>query len=263
MIGLGLRRAMQGWDLPALGVDFVEVAPENWLRRDRAPLHALRAAGVSVRLHGVSLNLGGTAPLNGAFLRQVRALMDELQTPFYSDHLAASGDAHQLYDLFPVPFTAQEAQRVGDRIAQAQDLLGHTMAVENATWYTNHGPMPEPEFIAAVLQRAGCQWLLDLNNVVVNHKNHGQVSLVDFVRQADLSRVSYVHVAGHEWDEHLGMHIDTHSRSPETATRRMAVQLHQTYGLDVLLEWDHDLPRPQRFERELACLRRSLTTCAA
>src|SRR5574343_621127 len=100
MIGLGYRREMRQWDMAQVQADFYEVAPENWLRRDRTPLHDLRAAGKPVYLHGVSLNLGGQAPLNTAFLREVRVLMHELECPFYSDHLACSGDAHQLYDLF-------------------------------------------------------------------------------------------------------------------------------------------------------------------
>lgn len=262
-VGMGYRREMHGWDMAQLDADFVEVVPENWLRRDRAPLHALRAMGKPVRLHGVSLNLGGSSPIATDFLRSVRALMDELQTPHYSDHLAASGDAHQLYDLFPVETTPAEARRVSGRIQQAQDTLGCRIAVENATWYTNRGTMAEPEFIAEVVARADCLLLLDLNNVVVNHKNHGRDTLNDFVARLDLSRVSYLHVAGHEFDARWGMYIDTHSKPVEPATRQMAHWLQDRCGLDVLLEWDNDVPGPKVFNQEIAWLRHSSTTCAA
>lgn len=143
MIGLGYRRDMRDWDMSRLAADFFEVAPENWLRRSREPLHRLIAAGRPVHLHGVSLNLGGRSALRPDFVRAVRSLMDELGTPHYSDHLAASGDAHQLHDLFPIPFTEAEARRVAGRIQQVQDVLGTRIAIENSTWYTNVGHLPE------------------------------------------------------------------------------------------------------------------------
>ena len=255
MIGLGYRREMADWEMSAVEADFFEVAPENWLRRDRAPLHRLLASGRPVHLHGVSLNLGGSAPINREFLGGVRRLMDELGTDHYSDHLAASGDAHQLYDLFPVPFTEAEARRIGERIQQVQDILGRCIAIENATWYTNIGDMAETDFIAHIVQQADCRLLLDLNNAIVNHKNHGGANLERFVRQIDLSRVSYLHVAGHEFDPRFGLHIDTHSRGVEPPTAAMARQLAEEHGLPVLLEWDNDVPDLTTLNRELACLR--------
>ena len=263
MVGMGFRREMIDWDMSHLDADFFEVVPENWLRRDRAPLQALRAMGKPVRLHGVSLNLGGTSLIDAPFLRSVRALMDELHTSFYSDHLAASGDAHQLYDLFPVETTPAEVRRVSDRIRQAQDILGCRIAVENATWYTNRGTLSEPDFISAIVERADCQLLLDLNNVVVNHKNHGCNSLQDFVARLDLARVSYLHVAGHEFDARFGMYLDTHSQPVEPATRQMAQALRAHWQLDVLLEWDNDVPTPDVFNQEITWLRHSSTMCAA
>ena len=259
MIGLGWRREMADWDRHAVQADFFEVVPENWLRRDRAPLHALRATGRPVHLHGVSLNLGGQSPIDTPFLRDVGRLMDELGTPHYADHLAASGDAHQLYDLFPIPFTADEVVRVADRIRAAQDVLGRRIAVENTTWYTNIGPIPEPDFLAAVAERADCQVLLDLNNIVVNHKNHGGLALDAFVQRVDLRRVSYLHVAGHEFDARFGLHIDTHSQPVEPGTRAMAQRLQAEAGLPVLLEWDNDVPSLDVINQELAWLRSTTT----
>ncbi|WP_294636359.1 DUF692 domain-containing protein [uncultured Aquabacterium sp.] len=259
MTGLGWRREMADWDRHAVQADFFEVVPENWLRRDRAPLHALRATGRPVHLHGVSLNLGGQSPIDTPFLRDVGRLMDELGTPHYSDHLAASGDAHQLYDLFPIPFTADEVVRVADRIRAAQDVLGRRIAVENTTWYTNIGPIPEPDFLAAVAERADCQVLLDLNNIVVNHKNHGGLALDAFVQRVDLRRVSYLHVAGHEFDARFGLHIDTHSQPVEPGTRAMAQRLQAEAGLPVLLEWDNDVPSLDVINQELAWLRSTTT----
>jgi uncharacterized protein (UPF0276 family) len=254
MAGLGYRREMADWDMSAVHADFFEVVPENWVHRDREPLHRLIASGRPVHLHGVSLNLGGTSPLNPTFLKALRDLIDDLGAIHYSDHLAASGDAHQLYDLFPIPFTQAEVRRVSDRIAQVQDLLGRRMAVENSTWYTNIGDMAEVDFLAAVAERADCQILLDLNNIVVNHKNHGGHDLQAFVDRVDLARVSYLHVAGHEFDQRFGLYIDTHSEPVEAPTAAMARRLHQSHGLPILLEWDNDVPGMDVINRELTCL---------
>lgn len=255
MIGLGYRREMHDWDMQTVAADFFEVVPENWLRRSRERLHVLRMSGRPVFLHGVSLNLGGTSPVNAEFVRSIRALLDELGTVRYSDHLAASGDAHQLYDLFPIPFTVKEAQRVADRIARVQDMLGQRMAVENSSYYTNTGEMDEADFLMEVVRRADCHILLDLNNIDVNRKNHGAAGLDDFVRRVDLARVSYIHVAGHEFDPRFGMYIDTHSQGVAAHTAAKARDLHRSHGLPVLLEWDNDVPDAATLNAQLHHLR--------
>ncbi|MEK8087598.1 DUF692 domain-containing protein [Aquabacterium sp. A3] len=260
MLGLGYRRDMADWDMSAIEADFFEVVPENWVRRDRAPLHQLIAGGRPVHLHGVSLNLGGTSALDRVFLKDISDLIDDLGARHYSDHLAASGDAHQLHDLFPIPFTVDEVRRVGDRIRAVQDVLGRRIAVENSTWYTNIGTMSEADFLAAVAEHADCQILLDLNNITVNQKNHGTDGLDDFIARIDLRRVTYMHVAGHEFDERFDLYIDTHSQPVEPPTAAMARRLQSEHGLPILLEWDNDLPELLTLNQELACLRPRFTT---
>lgn len=260
MIGVGFRSEMLDWNPADVRADFYEVAPENWVRRDRAPLYRLREAGHALCLHGVSLNLGGQAPVPAAFLRDVRALMDDLGAEHYSDHLAASGDAHQLYDLFPIPFTQEEVLRVSDRIRQVQDLLGRRIAVENTTYYTNIGPLAEADFLMRVVERADCGILLDLNNVTVNHKNHGLTDLDNFLAQIDLDRVSYMHVAGHEFDARFGLYIDTHSDRVERPTAEAAARVARSHGKAILLEWDNDFPSQATLNEELACLQAFTTT---
>jgi len=262
MIGLGYRREMSDWDLSSMAVDFFEVCPENWIRRDRTRLHEIVALGREVRLHGVSLNLGGLAEVSAVFLKQVRELMDDLGARHYSDHLAASGDAHQLYDLFPIPFTPQEVVRVSDRIQRVQDILGCQMAIENSTYYTNVGDMPESAFLQAVAEKANCQILLDVNNIDVNWKNHHVETAEQYLQRIDWSRVSYIHVAGHEFNPRFGMYIDTHSEGVAQHTAEFAKRLAQQHGKDILLEWDNDVPEQAVMQEEIACLR-STTTCVA
>lgn len=258
MIGVGFRREMLDWPLDAIQADFFEIISENWVRFDRTPLYKIREAGQAIYLHGVSLNLGGTSPINAEFLKSVRALKEELESPYYSDHLSASGDAHQLYDLFPIPLTMSEAIRVSSRIAQVQEIMGCQIAVENATWYTNVGDMSEPDFINEVLQRAGCRMILDVNNIVVNEKNHQLIDVESFVAQINPEQVSYMHVAGHEYDEDFDMYIDTHSQPVESVTQKIACRLAQEHDLDILLEWDNDIPSMDVINQELSCLKPSM-----
>ena len=250
---------MSSWDMANVAADFFEVVPENWIRRDRTPLHRLIESGRPVHLHGVSLNLGGTSVICKVFLKEIKNLMEELGTEYYSDHLAASGDAHQLYDLFPIPFTRKEVIRVSDRIKYVQDQTGCRIAIENTTWYTNIGSMPEPEFLSAVAERADCGILLDLNNIAVNFKNHGRVGLQAFIYELDLSRITYLHVAGHEFDERFGLYVDTHSQPVEDHTRALALRLHHSHALPILLEWDNDVPEMSIINQELAWLRSTTT----
>lgn len=256
-IGLGFRSEMLDWNPAEIAADFFEVVPENWIRRDREPLYRLRDAGYPILMHGVSLNLGGSSPFRRSFLRDLRGLLDALDVECYSDHLAASGDAHQLYDLFPIPFVESEVIRVSDRIREVQDALGRRIGVENTTYYTNIGQMPEAEFISRVAERADCHILLDLNNIRVNDKNHGLGGIADFVSQIDPARVSYLHVAGHEFDERFGLYIDTHSQPVEPGTLGAAADWARQYGSRILLEWDNDIPDLNTLNQELSCLRAS------
>lgn len=258
MIGVGYRKEMLDWDAQAIAAAFFEVAPENWIRKDRSPLYRLIESGRPVYLHGVSLNLAGTAPLDLAFLREVRALIEDIGAPVYSDHLSATGYDGHLYDLFPVPFTLQEARRVADRVRAVQDVLGRQIAVENITWYTNTGDLPEAEFVAEVLRLADCRLLLDLNNIAVNDKNHRTGTPQDFIAQLDLQRVAYIHVAGHEFDPRFGLYMDTHSQPVEAPVQRLARELNQQTGIPVLLEWDNDVPDLDTLNKELQCLQSSI-----
>lgn len=252
--GIGFRREMANWDISSLPVDFFEVVPENWLRKSRAPLIELEKP---IHFHGVSLNLGGDSPLNVEMLRSIRDAMKEVGVKVYSDHLSSSGDAHQLYDLFPIPFTMAEAIRVADRIQQAQDILGFRMGVENAAYYTNVGDMGEAEFIIEVVKRADCLLHLDTNNIICNLKNHSARFMsipASFMRLCALPNTGYAHVAGHEFSAEFGMYWDTHGAAPSHATLTLA----EISGRDVLLEYDNSIPEEHIFKEMLCKMRRFL-----
>ena len=254
---------MRDWDLQQVHADFFEVAPENWIRRDRSRLYQILADGKKIHLHGVSLNIGGFSEINSPFLQQVKALMQDIQADIYSDHLSSSGDAFQLYDLFPIPFKEQEATRIASRIQQVQDVLGCRIAIENPSYYTNIGEMTECDFINLVLDKADCLFLLDINNIRVNFKNHGLIQPTTFLQQINPNRVVYLHVAGHLYDPNLAMYLDTHSEALEQECIELATDFATRHYKPILLEWDNDIPNMPRVNQELQCLKQCMTTSVA
>jgi uncharacterized protein (UPF0276 family) len=253
MLGIGFRQEMRDWSFKGFDHDFIEVIPENWLRRNPQPLIE---HGKSICFHGISLNLGGNSPIDQGFLKDVRQYMQSLGISRYSDHLAASGDAHQLYDLFPIPFTPKEASRVADRIKSVQDFLGFQIAVENSVYYTNTGEMKELDFLNLVATQADCLILLDVNNLVVNQKNHHVDIDTDLI---NWDRVTYVHIAGHIYQPQFDLYWDTHSQRPEKQVVDLA-NLARKKGKSILLEWDNQIPSEKNYLKELKWLQQSFGT---
>lgn len=196
----------------AARVDWLEIISENYMVPGGSPLHhldRLRRDWPMV-MHGVSLSIGGTAPLDLNYLDDLKALIDRVQPAWVSDHLCWTGTSQrQLHDLLPLPHTEAALRHVVDRIGRVQDRLGRRMAFENATSYVRfaHDEMNEQEFVAEVARRADCLLLLDVNNVWVNSVNHGFDPQV-FIESLPGDRVVQIHLAGHSNEN--GFLIDTH-----------------------------------------------------
>ena len=191
--GLGLRRGLLG-EIAAMddaAVDFMEVAPENWIGVGGRFGRQFRAVAERLPLvcHGLSLSLGGPAPLDMAFLHSVRRFLDEHDIRCYTEHLSyCSDDKGHLYDLMPIPFTEEAVHYVAGRIRQAQDVLGRRIGIENVSYYAAPGQqLSELEFVNAVLAEADCDLLLDVNNIYVNSINFGYDPL-EFLRGIDGAR---------------------------------------------------------------------------
>ena len=187
------------------------------LDRRRRPASAKRCETLSSRhplvCHGLSLSLGGVAPLDETFLQRVRRFLDQHGVPLYSEHLSYCSDDGHLYDLMPIPFTEEAVHHVAARIRQTQDILGRRIAVENVSYYATAGrhdqaALREIDFINAVLGEADCDLLLDVNNIYVNAINH-RYDASEFLAALPGERVAYIHVAGH-YDEADDLKVDTH-----------------------------------------------------
>ena len=258
-IGLGLRRslldALQA--APVDDFDFLECAPENWIGvggRFGDALEALSARHPLV-CHGLSLSLGGFAPLDETFLGRVRRFLDRHHVALYSEHLSYCADDGQLYDLLPIPFTEEAVHHVAGRIRQAQDIVGRWIAVENVSYYAApHQAMREIDFINAVLSEADCDLLLDVNNIFVNAINH-RYDAHEFLSRLPGERIAYIHVAGH-YDEAEDLKVDTHGAPVKDAVWDLRDAAYARFGTrPTLLERDFNFPPYAELVGELAIIR--------
>ncbi|MDD2047763.1 DUF692 domain-containing protein [Pseudomonas putida] len=244
--GLGLRRALlpELLAMPTHAVDFLECTPDNWINvggRHGDGLARL-AERFALTCHGLSLSLGGPAPLDLELLRRTREFLDRHHVAFFSEHLSYCSDDGQLYDLLPLPFTDEAVRHVAARIRQAQDVLERRIAVENISYYAApYQALAEIDFLCAVLQEADCDLLLDVNNLFVNSINHCY-DAGEYLAALPAERVVYMHVAGH-YDEAPDLKIDTHGAAVKNDVWRLLEQAYQRFGtLPTLLERDFNFP---------------------
>ncbi|KZX59218.1 hypothetical protein A3709_16900 [Halioglobus sp. HI00S01] len=244
--GLGLRRALLGplSSMQQGAVDFLEVAPENWVGVGGRYGRQFRqmAERYPIALHGLSLDIGGPDELDTELAKSVRRFMDEFDVPLYSEHLTYCAAEGHLYDLLPIPFTEEAVHYVAERVRRVQDIIGEPIALENASYYAQpHRDLSESQFINAVLEESGCDLLLDVNNIYVNSINH-QYDPIEFLDALPLARARYIHIAGH-FDEADDLKVDTHGADVIDPVWNLLAEAYKRVGvLPTLLERDFNLP---------------------
>lgn len=257
--GLGFRREL----IPALQVSvpepigFFEIAPENWLGLGGRSARQLRqfTERHPFVCHGLSLSLGGPQALDTELLAQIRQFMDSHGITLYTEHLSWCSDDGHLYDLLPLPLTGEAVRHVARRIAQAQDILGRRIAVENTSTYLvpPGAEMSETAFVDAVVREADCLLHLDVNNLHVNSVNHG-FDAAAALNELPLDRAAYVHVAGH-YVEDDGLLVDTHGSDVIDPVWRLLQAAYARCGvLPTCLERDFNIPPLQDLMTEVACI---------
>jgi uncharacterized protein (UPF0276 family) len=279
-VGLGLR-----WDFldelvdrtsgdARVPVDFLEISPENYMRRGGAhpAVLAWHAERYAVVTHGLTMSIGGSDPLDESYLRDLRETVRSLGSPWHSDHLCVGAvGGRVLHDLLPVSFKHAEIERIAARVRRARDAIGVPLAIENVSYYWHPGraELGEAEFLTSVCEAADCGLMLDVNNAFVNCRNFG-LDPEAWLRAAPLDRVVQIHVAGHEWfavDERgLGdatapeapgsMIIDTHGAPvPDPVLALLERVLVRTGPVPVVLERDQNIPSLDALVEEVARIR--------
>ncbi len=253
--GVGLRSTHFGHILGnEVSVDWFEAISENFLDSHGRPRYVLEqvAERFPVVLHGVSLSIGSTDPLNREYLGKLKMLADRVRAAWVSDHVCWTGVlGRNTHDLLPIPFTEESLRHVVDRIRTVQDILERPLVLENPSSYVTFrdSTMTEWEFLTRMAVEADCGLLLDVNNVYVSSRNH-DFDPREYLANIPAERVVQFHLAGHTdldthvIDTHDGPVVDAvwelfrvaHARSPQAAT---------------LIEWDANIPPFARLEAEV------------
>jgi uncharacterized protein len=210
----------------------------------------------------LSLSLGGPTALDLEFLEQLKRFLDLHSVRLYSEHLSFCSDEGQLYDLLPMPFTAEAARYAAERIRRVQDILQRRIAIENISYYATPGKrIEEIAFIQEVLDQADCALLLDVNNVYVNSVNHGY-NADAFVRAIPAERIACLHVAGHfRQDSELA--IDTHGAPVTDAVWALLADVYRRCGpFPTVLERDFNIPSLTELLEEVRAIKTLQTTAA-
>lgn len=245
-VGLGLRTPHIETVLSQLPqVPWFELLTDNWLDASGIDGHLLDEVlkHYSVSLHGVSMNVGGTMPLNTDYLNRVKRLAKRCNTQCVSDHLAFTAvNGKQLHDLAPLPYTEEALTHVINRVDQVQNLLGFSIAIENISAYVkyDHDVMGEAEFLNQLAQGTGCSILLDVNNLYVNQVNLEQDAKA-FLTQLYARHVSEMHLGG--YTDQGSFLLDAHNNPVSNPVWKLyEVALEKFPQVPTLIEWDNDLP---------------------
>jgi uncharacterized protein (UPF0276 family) len=245
-IGVGLRTKHYGHILekkPRVG--WFEIISENYMDSEGRPLSMLEKIGARYPLvmHGVSLSIGSTDPLDKGYLKRLRALADRVEAPWVTDHLCWTGVlGKNTHDLLPLPYTEDALRHVVKRVKVVQDVLERPFGLENPSSYVEFktSSMSEAEFLARAAEEADCGLLLDVNNVYVSSFNHG-FDAKEYLDTIPHERVLQYHLAGHT---NHGTHIiDTHSDHViDNVWELYAYSVAKSGGRPTLLEWDENIP---------------------
>jgi uncharacterized protein (UPF0276 family) len=255
-VGLGLRREILS-ELEAKTppqIQFLEVAPENWIGvggRLKKKFQAI-AERTPLYCHGLSLSLGGPAPLDLTLLQHIKKFLKDYTVEVYSEHLSYTGDSGQLYDLLPIPFTEEAIRHVSKRIRRVQEVLERPIALENVSYYLQ-SPIQEMEelsFLHTVLEEADCRLLLDVNNLFVNSVNQCY-DPSSFLKGIPGERIAYLHIAGY-YQKSKDLLIDTHGAAVEDPVWDLLKKTYALFGVKpTLLERDFNFPPLGELLKEL------------
>jgi uncharacterized protein (UPF0276 family) len=258
-VGLGLRRELFDDILNNKSkIDFLEIAPENYIDRGGIVLERLLEAKKKFPIipHGLNLSIGGVEPFDKNLIESIKDLFSIIDPPWYSDHLCFNYvDNTYIHDLIPLPFTKSVANHVADRIKRVQDIFQIPFLIENPSYYmVIDNELSEEEFLTQILEKADCGILLDINNVYVNSKNHNY-DPIKFLDNIPMERTIQVHIAGHFNTGKII--IDTHGASIINDVYNLFGELMKRCSPKaILLERDFNFPNFKELMSEVSMVRK-------
>jgi uncharacterized protein len=240
-------------------VDWFEALTENYLVPGGKPLDYLMRIRerYPVVMHGVSLSIGSTQPLDLDYLSQLKGLAARLEPEWVSDHLCWTGVAgRNMHDLLPLPYTEEALANIVERVRRVQDILGRRILLENVSSYVSFrdSQLTEWEFLREVAERADCLILLDVNNIYVSSVNH-EFEPLDYLNAIPVDRVQQMHLAGHE--NHGDYLVDTHDHPvPDPVWELYAAAVRRFGSVSTMIERDDNIPALEELCTELDMARR-------
>ena len=264
-LGFGLGLRVDHYDAILAGnpaIDWLEVLSENYLVPGGRPLHYLMRfrERYPLAMHGVSLSIGSSAPLDYEYLRQLKGLAERVQPAWISDHLCWTGVAgRNTHDLLPLPYTEEALTHVAERVRTVQDFLGRRILLENVSSYVTFrdSQLTEWQFLTEIATRADCLVLLDVNNIYVSAVNH-QFDPLEYLNAIPVERVQQIHLAGHE--SHGDYLVDTHDHPvPDPVWQLYAAAVRRFGPVSTMIERDDHIPPLEELCAELDAAR---TLCA-
>jgi uncharacterized protein len=244
--GVGLRRPHYNLILDTHPkVDWFEVISENFMVEGGRALEVLEGVRehYPIAMHGVSMSIGSTDPLNRSYLRKLRELARRFEPAWISDHLCWTGvGGHNLHDLLPLPYTEEAIKHVVARIRRVQDTLERPILIENVSSYMAFADstMTEWEFISTIAEEADCGILLDINNIFVSAFNH-RFDANEYVDAVPVERVVQYHLAGHS--DHGTHLLDTHDHPVRDEVWALYERAARRFGeVAAIVEWDDNIP---------------------
>jgi len=254
--GLGLRTEHYQYVVDNKpDVDWFEILSENYMVPGGKPLDYLDKirADYPMVMHGVSLSIGSTDPLDMEYLKQLKLLTERVEPHWLSDHLCwTSVDHINSHDLLPLPYNEETIEHIAARIRQVQDILGRQILIENLSSYVTYknSVMTEWEFFNEILRRADCLALLDINNIFVSAHNH-DFEPEDYINGIDIDRVMQFHLAGHSYNG--SMIIDTHDHEVcDPVWTLYATALKRFGAVSTMIERDDNIPEFSELRTELS-----------
>ena len=239
-------------------IDWLEALTENYLVPGGKPLHFLSRMRerYPIVLHGVSMSIGSTHPLDRQYLAQLKALATRIEPEWISDHLCWTGVAGKnVHDLLPLPYTEEALANVIERVRTVQDILGRRILLENVSSYVSFrgSRLTEWEFLNAVAAGADCLILLDVNNIYVSSVNH-EFDPLEYLNAIPVERVQQIHLAGHE--DHGDYLIDTHDHPvPNPVWGLYGAAVRRFGNVSTMIERDANIPPLEELCTELSAAR--------
>ncbi|MCL6417745.1 DUF692 domain-containing protein [Aestuariirhabdus sp. Z084] len=254
--GLGLRKEHYAYVLEHKpDIDWFEILTENYMVPGGKPLDYLDKIrhDYPMVMHGVSLSIGGSDPLDTNYLKHLKQLIQRVQPQWISDHLCWTGiNGTNSHDLLPLPYDQDTISHIVDRVAQVQEYLGQQILLENLSSYVTYkdSAMTEWEFFNEIARRADCHILLDINNIFVSAHNH-HFDPLDYINGMDSDRVMQFHLAGHSYNGE--MIIDTHDHDVCDPVWSLYAKALKRFGaVSTMIERDDNIPEFPELRKELA-----------